>query len=170
MNTWAFLFDLDQTLVLTSKIEKMRQKREWSKIYYSFNKTNLPPGTHQFLLDISQIGQMGVVTLSPKSYAEKLLAYHQINIPIIVAYHDVKHIKPNPECILMATEKMQVPLKRCIYIGDRTDDILCAEAAGIISLGINWDGLSEIDENNTTAYAVCHNWNGIYKAISKIIS
>jgi phosphoglycolate phosphatase/pyrophosphatase PpaX len=146
MDTWAILFDLDDTLVLTSALEMMRQKREWSKIYASFYKTKLPEGTHKFISDISKFGQLGVVTSSPRTYAERLLTFHRLDIPVIIAYRDVKHIKPNPESIIKASQKIKIPIQRCIYVGDRKEDILCANQAGIISVGINWLGLLEIQE------------------------
>jgi HAD superfamily hydrolase (TIGR01549 family) len=170
VNNFALLFDLDQTLVLTSELDIMRQERNWPQVYHSFYKTALPPGTRKFISDVSKLAFPGVVTSSPRNYAERLLAYHKIDIPVIVAYHDVQHIKPNPECIFKAAQKIQIPPKRCVYIGDRWEDILCAENAGTVFIGINWGGLSEIQGFASRAYAVCHNWDDIYMAIIRSIS
>ena len=59
---WAILLDLDQTLVLTSAIQHLRNQRAWQQVYLSFSKTTLPPGTRQFIQKASRLGKLGVVT------------------------------------------------------------------------------------------------------------
>jgi HAD superfamily hydrolase (TIGR01549 family) len=107
----AVLFDLDETLVLTSAIEPLRRLRRWSKVYASFGQTTLPPGTVDFvarLRGLKNVG-LGVVTKSPRPYAEKLLKFHEIEIPVLVAYHDVGRHKPHPEGLLRAAKSLSVP-------------------------------------------------------------
>lgn len=49
---WAVLIDLDQTLVETSALAGLRDRRKWSQAYQIFHLTGLFPGTHQFLQDV----------------------------------------------------------------------------------------------------------------------
>ena len=46
---WTILLDLDQTLVLTSALARLRQQRNWQHVYTSFHLTTLPPGTQTFV-------------------------------------------------------------------------------------------------------------------------
>ncbi len=97
MDKWTILFDLDDTLVMTHEIEKLREQAckngEWKEVYASFNETYLKVQTKQIirLIKTSRHGyRIGVVTSSPRSYAEKLLAYHRLDITVLSAFHDTK--------------------------------------------------------------------------------
>ena len=46
------LLDLDQTLVLTSRIAHLRDSRRWKDVSRSMGETSLPPGTRQFLEEV----------------------------------------------------------------------------------------------------------------------
>ena len=162
--TWAVIFDLDETLVLTGAIEALRNRRVWSHVYASFSKTELPADTRQFLNRVQRIAQLGVVTKAPRPYAEKLLAYHSLEIVVLAAYHDVAKIKPHPEALLLASEKLGIPSGRCIYIGDDANDVLAAKAAGMTPLGICWGA-----EIGIGLKSVCKSWDEIYEEISRVI-
>ena len=162
--TWAVIFDLDETLVLTGAIEALRKRRVWSQVYEAFSKTELPANTQQFLNRVRQIAELGVVTKGPRPYAEKLLAYHNLEIVVLAAYHDVARIKPHPEALLLAAEKLGIPSARCIYIGDDANDVLAAKRAGMTPLGICWGREKEIGLK-----AVCRSWDEIYQEISRVI-
>jgi len=49
--------------------------------------------------------EIGVVTKAPRPYAQKLLTFHGLDVPVIVAYHDVSRQKPHPEALLKAAAK-----------------------------------------------------------------
>jgi IS1 family transposase len=50
-NLWAILFDLDDTLVITSALEPIRRKRNWRKVYDSFGLTS-SANTQAFMRDV----------------------------------------------------------------------------------------------------------------------
>src|SRR6266446_5899894 len=81
---WAVLFDLDETLVITYALETLRNTGRWAEVRAGFPKTRLPNGTVTFLEKLSAKVRVGVVTKAPRWYAEQLLAYHALNIPVIV--------------------------------------------------------------------------------------
>ena len=132
------LLDLDQTLVLTEAIEPLRRKREWPRVYQSFDRTTLPPRTKSFVQQITQIARVGVVTNSPRPYAERLLAYHDLDIPVLVAYRDVTNHKPHPEPLLLAAGLLEIPVKRCVHVGDSATDIEASVRAGAITVAVDW--------------------------------
>ena len=67
----AILFDLDETLVLTSALEPLRKLRNWPRVYANFAQTELPPETLKFVSDLRALGdvEIGVVTKAPRPYA-----------------------------------------------------------------------------------------------------
>jgi HAD superfamily hydrolase (TIGR01549 family) len=161
---WAVVFDLDETLVLTSALEPLRKKRVWPDVYKAFDKTKLPNGTLEFIKKAGKIAYLGVVTKAPRSYAEKLLAHSGIQVAVLVAFHDVKKIKPAPEALLLASQKIGVPVSRCIYIGDDENDVKAARAAGYTPIGVCWGREANIGLNS-----VCKSWDEVYEEISRLI-
>jgi HAD superfamily hydrolase (TIGR01662 family) len=161
----AVIFDLDETLVLTNAIKGLRDKRVWSNVYAAFDKTQLPAETLKFLKKVSEIAQVGVVTKSPRRYAEKLLAYYHLEVPVLAAYHDVTKRKPDPEALLLASKKLGIPCERCIYVGDDVDDVRAARAAGMTPIGICWG--KEIDIG---LKSICKSWKEAYGEISRLIN
>jgi len=164
------LLDLDGTLVLTADIEILRRQREWQKVYKAFNKTRLPDGTKEFITKIRGLASVGVVTTSPRPYAEKLLAYHHLEIPVLIAYHDTTRKKPNAEPILSALRKIGIPPENGIYIGDEEADIQAALNAGVIPIGLSWDGTLATQTEKKEAYAVCTDWTQVYAVIEEVIN
>lgn len=167
---WAILLDLDQTLVLTADIESLRQQREWQKVYKALNETRLPDGTKDFIAKIRRLASVGVVTTSPRPYAEKLLAYHHLEVPVLIAYHDITRRKPDPEPILSALRKIGVPSENAIYVGDQVADIQAASNAGVVPIGLSWDGTLASQPGTEKARAVCTDWTQVYAIIDEIIN
>ncbi len=152
---WAVLFDLDETLVLTSALEALRGSRRWPQVYAAFPKTRLPNGTLQFLEKLCDKARLGVVTETPRSYAGKLLSYHKIKIPVVVAYHDVRSVKPHPEALLLAARKLGIEPSKCIYVGDDANDVRAARSAKFIPVGICWSNQADIRISS-----ICTSWDG----------
>jgi len=156
----AVLLDLDETLVLSGALEQLRKQRNWVEVYARFAQTHVPSGTLKFISDIKNRGdiEIGVVTKSPRPYAEKLLRFHGIEVPVLVAYHDVSRHKPHPEALLKAAENLNVPACRCIYIGDHPDDMAAAASAKCIAIAITWTAGSNIP-------GTCKSWEAVYDQV-----
>lgn len=164
---WAILLDLDQTLVLTDGIEPLRRARQWPTVYRSFDRTTLPAGTRAFLERAKDLAAVGVVTTSPRPYAERLLDYHELDIPVLVAYHDVSNRKPHPEPILKAAEILQVPVSRCIHVGDSESDADSSSRAGAITVVATWGAARKFTDNRVQA--VCTGWNEVMQFVESRI-
>jgi HAD superfamily hydrolase (TIGR01549 family) len=156
----AILFDLDETLVLTSAIEPLRRQRNWPKVYANFAQTQLPPDTLKFVSDLKTLGdvEIGVVTKAPRQYAEKLLRFHGLNVPVLVAYHDVSRQKPHPEALLKAAAKLDLPVHRCIYVGDHPDDMEAAAAAKCAGICVTW-------ADECSIAGACESWRAVYDRV-----
>ena len=160
MDKWTILFDLDDTLVMTHDIEELRQRaiygqRSWSQVHNKFDETYLIPGTLE-LISVLKRGikwnnvevsyDIGIVTSSPRQYAEKLLNYHNLEIPVISAYHDTLKHKPSPDPILNAMEKLGADSSKTVYVGDTEDDVQASILAGctpfLFDLDLSYFGTS----------------------------
>jgi HAD superfamily hydrolase (TIGR01549 family) len=160
----AVLFDLDETLVLTRALEPLRRTRKWPNVYAAFSQTSLPKGTLEFLESALRLARLGVVTKSPRAYAEKLLAYHGIKMPVVVAYHDVSKLKPHPEALLLASQKLGVEPSKCIYVGDDGNDVQAARAATFNPIGVCWGERIDIGVE-----PVCMSWDEVYAEMVRLI-
>lgn len=169
MNTaWAIFLDLDQTLVLTSSLEHLRKQRQWQQVYQSFHLTALPTGTRQFLLQASQLAPLGIITRTPRPYAERLVAYHHLNLPVVIDFHESRpRHKPYPDPIIKAATKWDIALSHCFYVGDAPDDILAATRAKALPIGLTWDGSLSSQPECTFALALCTNWEEVLTAIEQ---
>jgi HAD superfamily hydrolase (TIGR01549 family) len=163
-NQWAVLFDLDETLVMTSALEPLRRSRKWTEVYKSFDLTSLPPETLEFLARIEQKAIGGIVTKSPRSYAEQLLRHHGIQLPVLAAYHDVRKVKPDPEALLLASKRVGISPERSIYVGDDANDVMAAKSAQFTPVGVCWGQRVEIGLPK-----VCCSWREVEMEIDQLI-
>lgn len=167
--TWTILFDLDQTLILTSALEPLRRARDWQRVYEQFHLTSLPPGTLDFLRRVRSFAQLGIVTNTPRPYAEKLVAYHRLTIPVVVAYHHTRLHKPHPDPLLAAMTALRCRADRCCYIGDRPDDLQAALNAKLISIGLSWDRSLDSAWEIRLARPLCSNWDDVFATLQHFL-
>jgi HAD superfamily hydrolase (TIGR01549 family) len=159
----AVFLDLDQTLVITRAIEPLRQKRNWPAVYRAFDQTRLPPGTKAFLREASKLATVGIITNSPRSYATRLLAYHELDVRVLIAYHDVGNHKPHPDPILKAAGMVGLPVDRCVHVGDSETDIEASLRAGSITVAVSWGEAHTIHPNGVEFFA--RNWAEVLEFI-----
>ncbi len=164
---WAIFLDLDETLVFTSQIEPLRKQRAWHQAYQSFHLTNLPPGTKAFLQRALEIAPLGVITRTPRPYAEKLLSHHQLPLRVVVAFHDTQRRKPHPDPILKAAQLYNVVPNHSFYIGDSEDDIQAAASAGALPIGLTWDNSLATKPECRLALQLCTNWDAVLEVIQQ---
>ncbi|QAB14438.1 HAD-IA family hydrolase [Hydrogenovibrio thermophilus] len=139
----AVIFDLDDTLVATSTLEDYRVKGDRQGLDANIHKSVLFKPVKGMLQAIKDRGlPLGLVTNSPRWYAEKLLRYHEIDIfDAVVCYDDVGQVgmKPSPNGIKLALEKLGFEHgDRAVYIGDHDNDFVAAYEAGIKPLAPSW--------------------------------
>lgn len=62
---------------------------------------------------------------------------------VIVGIDDVTHVKPHPEPILLALQKLGVTKEEAIMIGDNSHDIEGGQNAGVRTAGVAWAAKGE---------------------------
>lgn len=135
----SIIFDMDLTLVDTTRLEESRHTRNWAQAYSLIPFTTMYDGIADVLEIIRKNNiKTCIVSTSPRSYIDRLVAYYNIPAQYIVGYHDVKPTKPHPAPMLKAIELMGVSTKDTISFGDRAIDVQSSNAAGIESVACFW--------------------------------
>jgi len=133
----GIIFDLDQTLIDSSKLAELRDQRLWYRIYDLFHLTKINNGIEKTLEYISSRGiKIAVVTNSRREYAHKILAYHHIKFDVLIGFSDTSMHKPDTEPMLLAIKKLGISPNECINIGDSDNDIVSGKNCGIFSIKI----------------------------------
>jgi HAD superfamily hydrolase (TIGR01549 family) len=133
--SFGVLLDLDQTLVDTSPLKPLRDRRQWSKIQSEVHKTLVLEGAHELLAQLRAEGMpFGVVTSAPRRYAEQVIHHHELEVQVLTAYHDTRTHKPAPAPLHHGLSVLNVSTG--VYVGDAEIDRLSAEAAGLAFIGV----------------------------------
>lgn len=104
-------------------------------------------GIGETLSDLSHRYHLAVVTTRSHTHAEIFLSQQGLTdlIQVIVGREDTWRIKPHPSPVRHAAEQLDVPVERCLMVGDTTADIWAARSAGARSVGVLC-GFGEKDE------------------------
>lgn len=77
-----------------------------------------------------------VVTLLPQDVARDVLGHHGIHIDVIVGRDPLVPAKPSGAGLVVAAERLGVPVSECVMIGDSTWDHAAAIDAGAAFIGV----------------------------------
>ena len=105
-------------------------------------KVKLIPGTDVTFREIASMGlKIGLVTSTPaQQMAVKMIplsgAGLEKQLEAIVTADDVRHKKPAAEPLVQCSQKLGVPIKKCVYVGDTRVDIRAGKAAGMKTVGV----------------------------------
>lgn len=139
MKIEGIIFDLDETLVDTQAVLPFREGRNWGKAIRNLHQTTVYPGVKEMLKKLSKSNiKYGIVTSSPRKYAESVVSFHELRMPVLVAYQDTRKHKPNPDPILKGVEKLNVDIEDVIFVGDNDLDIIAGNAAGVLTALSTW--------------------------------
>jgi phosphoglycolate phosphatase-like HAD superfamily hydrolase len=133
------LFDLDNTLVDSVHLKALRNKRAWSAVYARIGSIALFDGIGDVWAQLRRDERiyLGVVTHSPRPYAERVLAHVGLEPDTLIAYHDLQgKRKPHP-----------FGYERCadgrspvcgVAVGDEEADLRAADAFGCQAALAGW--------------------------------
>ena len=96
--------------------------------------TFLLPGAEYVLRSLSRLGyRLAIVSTKYRYRIESILDRDGLRdtVEIVVGGEDVGRHKPDPEGLVIASERLGVPLDGCVYIGDSQVDARAAEAVGM---------------------------------------
>jgi len=156
----ALIFDLDMTLIDSSIAQNARQARRWDhaiSLIPIFKPFQARSGTyvHDIPRLLKERGlKIGIVTSSPRAYAQKVISNFNIYYDILIAYHDTQNHKPDPEPINKALQELGTKAEEVIYIGDATEDFRAASSACVYSVAALWGsgGVSHLTSDMPDAF------------------
>ncbi len=170
MDPKAVLFDLDMTLVDSSRLAEERANQEWGRVLSRIGEVRpfpprVGPAPHELPALLKERGKaVAVVTSSPEPYAREVLKRFGIAHDVLVSSKDTAARKPFPEPLKLAMERLGVPPGDCISIGDDAVDAEAAYHAGVTSVGALWrfdrgdDPLLKVFWASSPDIALSHPW------------
>jgi len=95
-------------------------------------------GVAEMLEDLSHRYHLAIVTTRSRLHAEIFLSQQRLTdlFQVIVGREDTWRIKPHPSPVLHAAELLNIPVERCLMVGDTKADIWAARSAGARSAGV----------------------------------
>jgi phosphoglycolate phosphatase-like HAD superfamily hydrolase len=72
----------------------------------------------------------------------------------IITRDQVAYAKPNPDLFLAAAERLDIPPGDCFVVGDSIWDLLAAQRAGALGVGLLSGGYGEEELERAGAYMV----------------
>ena len=132
------LFDLDNTLVDSLHLKPLRDARRWPDVYKQIETIELFTGVKDVWDALSESRvYLGVVTHSPKPYAQKVLAHVGLTVAGLVCYHDLDgKKKPSPFGYKKCCSDREA--NRGAAVGDERSDLLAADSFGCRGVFAGW--------------------------------
>jgi HAD superfamily hydrolase (TIGR01549 family) len=141
----VFLFDLDMTLVNSGALSILRRAQLWNQVKANLHLVkSFPPSGQIAPHDLPKLlrkagHKVGIVTSSPKWYAEEIIKAFAIEHDVLISHGDTTNHKPDPEPLNAALKALGVGAsKEVYYVGDDVADTEAAYHAGLTSIGIGW--------------------------------
>jgi FMN phosphatase YigB (HAD superfamily) len=146
----AIIFDLDDTLVATSKLEKYRTTKDIDGLKKNLSESTIYAPVRGILESIRKKGiPLGLVTNSPRWYVDEVLKFHDIEVfDAIVCFDDVgpSGLKPRPDGLKMVLKQLHLDnSKNVIYIGDKGTDFIAAYHVAIRPVAPSWASRDPMD-------------------------
>ncbi len=114
------------------------------------------PGAQELLDTLAAEGVAHAIATSGRlhnaRHALKLLKLHT-DVPIVTR-DDVRFAKPDPDLFLAAGQRLNVPMSRCVIVGDSVWDLLAARRAFGLGVGLLSGGYGREELERAGAYRV----------------
>jgi HAD superfamily hydrolase (TIGR01509 family) len=114
------------------------------------------PGTHDLLATLASHRIPHAIATSGRienaRHALQLLKLAHA-VPIVTR-DDVRFAKPDPDLFLEAGKRLNVPMSRCVIVGDSVWDLLAARRASALSVGLLSGGYGQDELERAGAYRV----------------
>lgn len=114
------------------------------------------PGARELLAALSQAGvPWAIATSGSREVATRTLRILDVpdNVPVVTRT-DVVHAKPNPDLFLEAARQLAVEPRSAFVVGDSIWDLLGAQRAGALGIGVLSGGYGEAELRGAGAYRV----------------
>jgi HAD superfamily hydrolase (TIGR01509 family) len=114
------------------------------------------PGARELLATLTQLSvPWAIATSGRRATATATLGALEIppGVPVVTR-DDVTRAKPDPDLFLAAAGRLGVPVERCVVVGDSVWDLLAAQRARALGVGILAGGYGQDELERAGAYRV----------------
>ena len=119
----------------------------------------LIPGAAEICKKVAAQGmKIGLVTSTPTDYISvKLIPMREAGVEnllqVIITADDVVNKKPHAEPLIKGSQKLEVAVEQCVYVGDTRVDIRSGNAAGMKTVGVltGFDDFKALKRENPDA-------------------
>ncbi|EKD27819.1 MAG: hypothetical protein ACD_79C00554G0001 [uncultured bacterium] len=104
-------------------------------------KTHPYDGILELLNSLSEKNiKLSVLSNKPHDFTLITVAkfFPEIKFSCIYGANKEKPLKPNPQMCLEISKELNLPCNKFLYLGDTSIDMLCANNAGMASVGVTW--------------------------------
>ncbi|MBI3762727.1 MAG: HAD family hydrolase, partial [Chloroflexi bacterium] len=142
-----FLMTVPDRLGLDDELESVKNYLHGLRGESPVRKFLLIEGVKPMLERVSKDYPVALVTSRAEREAEAFLSQFDLCgcFTTVVSAFSAPRIKPHPAPLLLAAERLGVPIKNCVMIGDTTVDIAAGRRAGAQTIGVLC-GFGERDE------------------------
>jgi HAD superfamily hydrolase (TIGR01549 family) len=113
------------------------------------------PGATQLLKRLSDYGiPWAIATSGSVKTASATIDLLGVPVPVVITRDDVKHAKPDPDLFLAAAERLGVKITHSIVVGDSVWDLLAAQRARALGVGLLSGGYGREELQQAGAYRV----------------
>lgn len=113
------------------------------------------PGARDLLTHLSDLGvPWAIATSGSRRTAEPVIAMLGVEAPVVVTRDEVPFAKPDPHLFLAAARRLGADIQQAIVIGDSIWDMLAAQRARAIGVGLLSGGYGAEELERAGAYRV----------------
>jgi HAD superfamily hydrolase (TIGR01549 family) len=99
------------------------------------------PGAEELFRYVKGMGiKIGIATGRTSSVEDEWIRFTRLGlhsyIGAIVTSREVQHRKPAPDVIIECARKLEIPIEKCIVVGDTESDIIAARMAGAFAVAV----------------------------------
>ncbi|MGI6217629.1 MAG: HAD family hydrolase [Coriobacteriales bacterium] len=126
------------------------------------------PGEDEALSELNSMGlKMAVVTSKRHWLAARGLEVLGIEkyFEFLIGADDCEGHKPGPEPVLACVDKLGLSPAECAYVGDSPFDIMAANAAGCMSIGVIWGMFNREKLKPERPDAICSNFQELVETV-----
>ena len=138
------------------RIEKIR--RGHTEAYKRVASTVKPlPGARELLVELTRVGvPWAIATSGHMESAARTLEALGVDLKrtAVVTRDEVEHAKPDPDLFLAAADKLGVPVETACVVGDSVWDMLAAQRARALGIGLLSGGYGPEELERAGAYRV----------------
>ena len=113
------------------------------------------PGARDLLSRLTQLEvPWAIATSGSPATAGPAIAMLGVDPPVVITREDVAHAKPDPDLFLAAADRLGVDILQSIVVGDSVWDLLAAQRARSLGVGVLSGGYGREELQQAGAYRV----------------